>query len=401
MGISGLQSARRGGGTEPAESGLRLRVHRHIAEIDPAEWDALVPAEEIQMSHRFIRLCQDSRVENAEYRHVVVEDATGACAVASCSAMRVRLDLLAPRPVRAPMRGLRRFLPSFMIVPVLFCGLPVSFGRPCLRFRQAPPLSTGHRSRVLRLLSGLMHDLARELGVSLICFKEFAPEESAEVSELAELGYRRAPSLPSYRLPIRWPSFPAYLAAMRAGYRRQLRQARAGAGAAGLSFRSVEDFSAECPAIFELYRQVMERVEFQLERLNLDFFERLNRDLAGESRAILAERDGRLVCAAILLQRGAQAAFLLAGVDDARSRETGAYVNLVAEVVADAIRRGAKVLEMGQTSAALKTRFGAHETSRDLYLRGTTPGIDRVLRLAGPLLFPSRHAPVRRVFRDS
>lgn len=401
MGITGLQSARRGGGTEPAESDLRLRLHRHIAEIDPAEWDALVPAEEIQMSHRFIRLCQDSRVENAEYRHVVVEDATGVCAIASCAAMLVRMDLLAPGLVRGPIRGLRRVHPSFLVVPVLFCGLPVSFGRPCLRFRQAPPLSPGERSRVLRLLSGLMDDLGRELGVSLICFKEFAPEESAEVSDLARLGYRRVSSLPSYRLPIRWPSFQAYLAAMRAGYRRQLRQARASADAAGLSFRSVEDFSAECSAIFELYQQVMERAEFQLERLNLEFFEGLNRDLAGDSRAILAEQDGHLVCAAILLQRGEQAVFLLAGVDEARSRPTAAYVNLVAEVVADAIRRGAKFLEMGQTSAALKTRFGAQETGRDLYLRGTGPGIDRVLGLAGPLLFPARHAPVRRVFRDS
>jgi predicted N-acyltransferase len=73
-----------------------------------------------------------------------------------------------------------------------------------------------------------------------------------------ELGYRRAASLPSYRLPIRWPSFPAYLAAMRAGYRRQLRQTRASANGAGLSFRS-EDFFSGMLAIFELYQQVMER----------------------------------------------------------------------------------------------------------------------------------------------
>jgi hypothetical protein len=107
------------------------------------------------------------------------------------------------------------------------------------------------------------------------------------------------------------------------------------------------------------------------------------------------------VCAAIVLQRGDQAAFLLAGVDQARSRPSAAYINLVAEVVADAIRRGAKSLEMGQTSAALKTRFGAEESRRDLFLRGTRPAVDLLLRLTGPLLFPVRRAPVRRVFRDS
>lgn len=373
----------------------RVCVYRDIHDVAPDEWDLLVPAEEVQMSHRFVRVCQESGVENAEYRHVLVYDRAGLCAIASLSAMPVRLDLLAPRPTRAPIRLVRRVRHSFLVVPVLFCGLPVSFGRPCLRLR-----SDADRGRALGAIRDVMDDTGRELGARLLCFKEFAPEERAAVADLERFGYFRAPSLASCGLRIRWPTFEAYLDSMRAGYRHQLLHARARAVAAGVRFRTVTGHAAGDLAIFRLYEQVMDRAEFQLERLNPRFFQGLAGTLGGDCRAILAERDGEVVAAAILLRGGTRLAFLLAGIDYGSNRTAGAYISLVGEIVAEAIRERADYLELGQTSYPLKTRLGAEEVPRDLYLRGTTPRFHRMLRAAAPLLFPTRAPTRRRVFRQ-
>jgi hypothetical protein len=289
----------------------------------------------------------------------------------------------------------RRVRGSFLIVPVLFCGLPVSFGRPCLRLRP-----DADRRRTLGALCDVMDDVGRELGARVLCFKEFAPDETAALADLESLGYFRAPSLASCGLRIRWTSYEAYLESMRAGYRRQLLHARARTDAQGVRFRTVTGRAAGDLRIFHLYEQVMDHAEFQLERLNPQFFQGLAESFGSACRVILAERGGEAVAAAILLRSGSRLAFLLAGIDYAFNRASGAYISLVGEVVAEAIREGVDYLELGQTSYALKTRLGAEEIPRDLYLKGCSAGLHRMLRAGAPLLFPAHPPTPRRVFRD-
>ena len=370
-------------------------MHRHIDEVAPAEWDALLGPADVQLSHRFVKTCQDAGVEDATYRHVLLYDREGLACIATFSFMQVALELLTSRRLRRAVRAARRVRPGFLRIPVLFCGLPVSFGRPCVRMRPGADADA-----CVTVLCELMDDVAAELGAEICCFKEFELPEVAPLESVCRHGYFRAASLPSCRLDIRWTTFDAYLGSMRAGYRRQVREARRVAQGSGLLLRAVDDFGSCGARLFGLYEQVMERVEFQLERLNPAFFAGLNRNFPGESRAVLAEWEGEVVAAAVLLQAGGSCAFLLAGIDYARNAACRAYVNVVTETVADAIRRGAAVLEMGQTSYDLKRRLGATTTPRILFLRHRTRWAHRLLRAGGEILFPSRTYADRRVFRS-
>ena len=94
------------------------------------------------------------------------------------------------------------------------------------------------------------------------------------------------------------------------------------------------------------------------------------------------------------------ATFLLAGLDYRAPRQWQVYPNLVAEVVAEAIRSGASRLEMGQTSYPLKSRMGAVPEPRFLYLRCRRPLGAWLLRRLARVLFPEQDYPPRRVFRE-
>jgi len=377
-----------------AGSRLSVHVHRHISEVDPGAWDSLLDPDDIQLSHRFVSVCQRSDIERADYRFVLIEDTLGVACVAALSCFDVRIDLLAGPQIRATAALVRRALPRFLRVRVLFCGLPVSFGRPCIRVRP-----DADRRRCLEALEREVERARRELDASIVCWKEFSPSEKAAVDSLPSLGYFEAASLPSCALPIRWSSFEAYVGQMRSGYRRQVREARRLARRAGLVFRTVDDFGSQCEDIHRLYGQVMDRVDFQLERLNEAFFAELNRGLPAETRAILGECSGRLVVCAVLLDGPQVSAFLLAGIDYERNRESAAYVNLVAEVVAHAIRRRASLLELGQTSYDIKRRLGAGTTPRALYLRHRSGLPHALLARTRTLVFPPRAYSERRVFR--
>lgn len=380
--------------TQTSPVRLSVRVHAHIGEVDPGEWDSLLSDEDLQTSHRFIRACQDSDVESAVYRHVMIERSGRLVAVATLSCMHVSLDLLSSGRTRDAIRWARNWRPSFLRVPMVMCGLPVSFGSSCVRIR-----SDEDPAPVVDALASCADSFAEELGARLVCFKEFTSAEAATFDRLRRHDYFRAESLPFCTLPVAWKSFDEYLGSLRAGYRRQLHGSMSAARAAGLTIRAAEDFGPECERIFRLYEQVMERAEFQLERLNLAYFERLNTGFGPQSFALLVERDGNLVAAAILLAAPRALTFLLAGIDYEQNRECQAYPFLMTHIVAEAIRRGASSLELGQTSYALKGRFGAIPHSRCFYLKHRAGVRNALLRVASGALFPTAKPAVRHVFK--
>ena len=101
-------------------SEYQLRVFEHIDQIEPSTWDALIPVDDIQASHRFIKVCQDANVERAIYRHVMVYKNDYLVAIASFSLLSVQHELLATRRLRAVCVWTRQRFPSYLSVPVLF-----------------------------------------------------------------------------------------------------------------------------------------------------------------------------------------------------------------------------------------------------------------------------------------
>jgi hypothetical protein len=377
------------------ESGTyTVRLYEQIEEVDAAEWDSIVGPDDLQATHRFIRTCQGAAVENALYRHVMIYDANGLVSVSSLSWMQVSLDLLSSGMTRALIRRLRALRPDFLRLRLLVCGLPVSFGSSCIRFREG---ADSHR--ILELMVGVTNGVARELHAPLLCFKEFTDEEAASLDYLTQSGYRRAPSLPGCSMLITWRTFEEYLLSMRAGYRRQLMATLRIRLEAGLTVRVREDFGADCPRIYRLYEEVMDRAEFQLERLNPAFFEGLNINFGTHSRAILLERSGELLAAAVMLFTRRVATLLLVGINYEQNRKYHSYFNIVIEAVREAINAGVEILELGQTSYDLKGRLGGVTTNRYLYLKHRNRWLNSMLRNASGLLFPPTTVFHRRVFK--
>jgi predicted N-acyltransferase len=375
---------------------LRLRVHEHIAEIEPGVWDALAGPSDTQQSHRFIRTCEEADVEHARYHHVLAYRGADLVGIASLSEMVVSLDLLSTGFARRGIQALRHIRKDFLRVPLLFGGLPVSFGRSCLRLR-AP----ADAPEMLTALQGLMDGIARERGITTMCLKEFDDGERRQLDPLTDQGWFRALSLPSCRLAIRWPTFEAYQRAMRSSYRHQVRSTLRSQEADEVTVRFARHWSADAPRIFRLYEQVMDRAPFQLERLGLPFFQRLAANLPEESRAVLVERDGTLIAAGVILEAPGEMTWLLAGIDYSELHAHHAYHHLVTAIVAEAIRSGAGVLEMGQTSYDVKRRLGGEPSARYVYFRVRRPLAHALFRSMAPALFPDTRLPPRHIFRNA
>jgi predicted N-acyltransferase len=377
------------------DGGIEVTAWDTIHAIPPEVWDAVVPEDEVQSSHAFAAACEDADVEHASYWHLTIRRDAELVGVASLFIMPVRLDLLASGLVRSALQQVRRFSPRFLRPNVLFCGLPVSAGRPCLAAR-----SDGDLPDVLHAVARAIDAASDEAAAQLHCVKEFSPAEVRGVDALLRHGFFRVPSLPTFHMAVPWTSTDAYLADMRAGYRRQVLASRRLAQREGLRVRRCADVAPCCDRFFALYEQVMDRAEFQLERLNAAFFRNLATRLPDRTSALLVERGDQVVAGAILLHTRGRLTFLVAGIDYAVNRRSGAYVCLVAEIVAEAIQRRAPLLELGQTSPELKSRLGAAGEDRFIYFRCPSRSAHIAFRTAAGIFYPSTPLPKRRVFRE-
>ncbi len=380
-----------------AYRGIRVEIYRDIRDVDEAIWNAGLEPRHGFMSHAFVTVCQESGIESAQYWHLLFYSNRTLVAVGTIHRMLVNLDLLTVGRVRYCIGKLKEYLPRFLQVPMLICGLPVSVGQPCFRF-----LPGANPPDICRALSVVMEQIGAATSTSVLCFKEFTLAETLSFDTLLELGFFKSTSLPTCHLELPWDCFSAYLSDMRASYRRQARATLRAREQANLTFHWSDEFAMEASSIHQLYLQTVSRAAHRLETVNEAFFQRLSNQLGCRSKLILIKREGRLLGMAVLMLSSNVATFLFAGLDyDHLRPHWQVYQNLVLEIVAEAIRENADRLEFGQTSYDLKSRLGARPEGRYLYFRHRNSLGHGLFRSLNRALFPETDFPNRRVFRDA
>lgn len=400
-----------GHGTKSDCTSLRIEVVRTIHDIEPEVWDSVGARRGLYWTHRFFSCVESSSIADATYWYILFYDGEQLVATAVLSRFIVGLDLLLPPGVQRVSGMVRRFIPSFLRLPMLFCGVPVSIGKHTLAVSKSTDQET-----VLRELNRIMERIARDEGIGYLCFKEFIDRELPALQILEQFGYMKARSIPRVKFEIRWSTFDEYLASMRHGYRRQIRQSLKTMGMTSAELSNLEGISrtTACARTIitgmnrdnarrthELYLQVMQRATTRLETLPRDFFEALAQEMDKDLVLLGIEHHGEMLAAAILGCNGAELNFLLAGLEYSHRDQFQTYFNLLNGIIAFGIEKGFRTIDMGQTTYAVKQRLGGRAEPVYFYLRALSSPLNRLLRLLNRLLFPETRLPQRRVFRDS
>ena len=365
-----------------------------IAAIEPEIWDSLLQPGDLLASHRFIKVCEESQIFAGCARHVTIFQDDTLIGGASFFLLHVHLDLLSKGLARFVITSLRRLFPDFLAVPVVICGLPVSFGSSCIRVKDQTDTAD-----VMSIIVRALDEFAEENNAGLICIKELDEDEHSKYGPLLkQSGFIPAESLPGCRLDIKWTSYEEYLASMRAAYRRNILIDRTAAVRNGLTIERGGKLMADKNMLYQLYLNVIDRAQFKMEILPRRFFAILENELRDDLQSLSVTHGGNVVANAILLGRSPVCYFLLAGLDYPALKAGHAYQNLVSSVIGAAIGAGADRLELGQTSYELKCRLGGHLTPRYIWLKHRQRYKHKALGISVPYLFPATEKPVRRVF---
>ena len=345
-------------------------LYESIAAIPPDVWNSARSATPSCFTDpAFLHAVEGGVPDRTRVFHVVVRDENGnPAACASLCLMAVDLILLAGPRVQRLAGWVRRLLPRFGMLQVLFCGLPVSSGQSQIGF--APGAD---RKRAIGKLDNLLQTLARQERAKTIVYKEFSDSDCQDLDGLMDRGYVRTESRPTYEMMRQFSDFEAYCLSLKSHYRNDVRRSQkkfVQAGCSVVHLTNPNDILNEyTPAVHRLYEAVVIKSDVKLEMLPIQFFRELVKHHVGRVSLTAIYRDDRIVAFNWGLDDPPVFIFLFCGVDYAKNAEADLYFNLMYHQLDHAFRCGAKLVKFGQTADAFKTRIGGAGRALNLYVQ--------------------------------
>jgi predicted N-acyltransferase len=380
--------------------GYTYRLYDSIREVPRDAWMSLRHGgSDLYMDPGFIATVEET-MEAGRFWSLLVFDEHGRPAGSAClSLYPLDAALLAPPRSRPVTHTIRRVWPGYLKFPILFCGLPVSAGQSHLRFAQ-----DADTQEVLRQLDAALMRLTTQVeSVAIVC-KEFTDEELSHADHLRELGYIRGYSLPMNCFSPRFHNFDAFVTALRSHYRYKIRRSQRKFATSGLKIAhfSGEDALAQyTDEVHELYLAVVERAEVKFEILPAAFFRQLVRHCGDSVRLTAVFQGPRIVAFSWGLLVGESYQNIFIGLDYESNHEFDLYFNLMAHDLDQALRTGAREIQVGQTADVFKSRLGCEGRPRYVYAKGTRWFSAQPLRWTHRLLMPPPPPPpARDLFRE-
>lgn len=375
---------------------MRTRLETSIADVDPGEWNAIVEEGVLARRHEYLGAVEASGINCPAFFYPVVRDCDGMVAHASLCAMRTELDTFLQGGIKKAISSVRRLREDFFVMRTLECGCPVALGHT-ISFRKG-----ADRAHAVRQIAGCAECLARALGIRVVVFRDFCPEEADFFDDmLLEAGYTRVQNLPNARMAVRWGRFEDYLQAMRSDYRRKVLRRQDAFRRQGGACEWVESFSAHAPDLARLWRHAFDRArEYKREVLNERFFREMDLRLGSRSGVLLMRVEGRPVGFSLLLRERPTLTWLFCGMDPRYNSAGCVYFNMIYEIVAMAIRERFEEVNFGITTLSSKLDVGATAVPLTMYMKHLGRiGNEVIPRLFG-MMGPQVNATPRHVFRQ-
>lgn len=334
---------------------LRARVHRSFAEVPAAAWDACLPGE--AEGWTYYRACESCTSEDEHPRAITVSSQDRIIAVAPLFALEYRLD--------APLQGRLRRLTTWLdrslrgILTLRVLGLGSHYAERChLGF--APELDRAQRAQALTCMLDALRTLAAARGIGLTAVKDLSAADDREFDAVfARASYARMASLPLAVLDLEGGEedyFARLSRASRKELRRKLKKMPA------VSVESVADPGPRAFEIERLYRSTREHSDLdygEFELLPPGYFAAMAALGPERVQFKLYGRGDRLIAFNLLFIQNDRIIDKFLGIDYAAARGMDIYAFSWMQNVGEALRRGVRYLQTGQTAYRRKLQLGS------------------------------------------
>jgi hypothetical protein len=371
-------------GGSAAASGNRVDIISREELQNCQRWRCAFAAQ--HKDRRYYEIVEDTLHPEFKYRYFIITTPAGDTAAIQPFFILDQDILAGIHPRFQPLiDAIRRRWPRFMRMKTMMVGCVAGEGH----------LDGGDdeaRAAAARSLADAIAGHARALGARLIVLKEFPDEYRDALSCFVRNGFTRIPSMPHTRLSIAYADFDDYMeSALNSATRRKLRKKfKAAEGGAPIALTVTHDITPAVNEIYPLYLQVYERSKLHFERLTREYFCRLGAAMPDRVRFFVWRRGGKAVAFGMCFVHGDTLFAEYLGLDYAVALDLHLYHYVFRDLVRWGIANGCRWFQSTGLNYDPKLHLRHRLKPVDLYVRHASPIINAVMRMALPLLEPTR-----------
>jgi hypothetical protein len=316
--------------------------------------------------------------------------------------------------IRSGRGEIQAIQPFFILDQDILAGVHPSFGRLTDAIRRRWPRFLFMKTMMIGCVAGEAHlddgddstraataqslaraivGHARELGARLIVLKEFPDQYREALSCFIRGGFTRIPSMPHTRLNIGYANFDDYMqSALNSATRRKLRKKfKAAESGAPIELTVINDVTLIVDELYPLYLQVYERSKLHFEKLTKAYFCGLGTAMPDRVRFFVWRRHAKAVAFGLCIVHGDTLFAEYLGLDYSVALDLHLYHYVFRDLVQWAIANGCRWFQSTGLNYDPKLHLRQHLKPVDLYVKHTSTFVNVFLRVALPLLEPTRH----------
>ena len=378
-----------------ASKTLRLEVIKSISEIDENKWDSIVGKDRIICSYRYLRAVEESKINDCDYRYLLVYDGNELVAHACVYSMSFELDVLARGMIKKAISMTRKIFPNFLRLKFVECGTPVALGNTI-------SFAGGIQRRdALSLIAKGMEGVAMSKKIGLTLLRDFTDKETAFFDHLGADGYVRVLNLPNAVMDCHWNSFEEYLGDLKSHYRNDIKKQIKQARDKGISVEVRDNFEDIAFDLLKLWKNTYDRArEYRREILTEDFFKNISFYLEEKSKVILLKRGAKTLGFMLVLSDDFILRCMFLGMDYKHSKECAIYFNSFYNTIKLAIEENKKKVEMGITTISTKAHLGAYVEPLFMYMKHSNHFLNSIITGIFKFVTPNAQHDSKRVFKN-
>lgn len=390
----------------PATDQTEFRIYRSIREAGP-EWDLAAPEDKVFFQRDYLAALEQTPPQGIQFAYLLFIHNRIPAGVAICqivdfnAAESVQAVAGANKGIFASLANrFKRLAYQLIKLRVVLCGNLLFTGEFAYSFRAALLSETAGMDCLHRGLQGLVQQLDAEgIRSSIILVKDIAPEKKQGRQRLQALGFEEVEIQPNMVMPLPFSTFEAYLGAMSTKYRTRAKRAFKKSEGIERRLLSLDELRQWRPVINDLYRQVIQKADFNAVRLREDYFETMLAQLPGKFEVHGYFRNGEMLAFYTTLLNGETLEAHYLGYDHHLNHDMQLYLNMLYDMVAKGIGLGCRELVFARTALEIKSSVGAVPQNLYCYALHRRPLWHRLMVLSLRWLKPEEQWTPRHPFK--
>lgn len=385
-------------------------IFKNAAEINAAQWDALLPADNLLLQREYLQSLEHSTGSEICYRYLLIEHnrqpvGLGYFQVISFKGSNV---VNAAVPADAPwtkkltaalqtvvVRLIRNVQMNLLVSGNAFVtgdyGFYFTPG-----FKKNPAVLQAVREGIDKIIAQC------DDKISGMLVKDFYNTEKAWIEGLKAEGYLEFLVNPNMLLEIRpaWNTFEAYVGDMASKYRTRMKKARKRAAEIAMREMDAAELEQRLPELSALYDEVVDEADFKLAKLDIGYIVKLKKQLGEKFGVIGYFKGGELVTfiSYYLHERDLVAGYM--GLKRSLNHEYDLYLNVLLTLAETGIEKKMRQVVYGRTAMEIKSSVGALPHAMSLYVKHRSPVINFIIRRIVPFLSENPEWTLRSPFKE-